>query len=61
MDRRHRAVFIIRLDRDAVGRLTGVVEQVRTGQKARVDSLADVGRVLAAMLGREEDQSPRDT
>ncbi len=49
-----RAIFIVRLDRDAGVGLTGVVERVRTGEKARVDALAGVGRVLAAMLAREE-------
>jgi hypothetical protein len=48
-----RAVFILRLERDALGRVTGVVERVRTGEKARVETLADVGPVLAAMLARE--------
>ena len=50
----HRAVFIIRLDRDALGRVTGVVERVRTGEKGKVDALADVGELLAAMLARGE-------
>ena len=48
-----RAVFILRLERDALGRVTGVVERVRTGEKARVETLADVEPVLAAMLARE--------
>jgi hypothetical protein len=49
----HRAIFIVRLDRDERGRVTGVVERVRTGEKARVDTLGDLGPVLAAMLARE--------
>jgi hypothetical protein len=49
----HRAIFIVRLDRDEHGRVSGVVERVRTGEKARVDALADLGPVLAAMLARE--------
>jgi hypothetical protein len=47
-----RAVFIVRLDRDGLGRVTGVVERVRTGEKARVASLAEVGARLAALWGR---------
>jgi len=54
----HRAVFIVRLDRDPLGRVSGVVERVRTGEKARVDTLADVGSLLAAMLAREEADPP---
>jgi parallel beta-helix repeat protein len=49
----HRAIFIVRLDRDEFGQITGVVERVRTGEKALVDALADAGQVLAAMLSRE--------
>jgi hypothetical protein len=50
----HRAVFIIRLDRDPRGQATGVIERVRTGEKARVSALADVGSLLAEMLARSE-------
>ena len=46
-----RAVFIVRLDRDGLGRVTGVVERVRTGEKARVGSLAELGARLAALWG----------
>jgi len=34
--------------------VTGVVERVRTGEKARVAAVEEIGQVLAAMLGREE-------
>ena len=50
----HHAIFILRLDRDPLGRITGIVERVRTGEKARVDVLADVGPLLVTMLAREE-------
>jgi len=50
----HRAVFIVRLDRDDLGHIRGVVERVRTGEKARVESVGDVGEILAAMLARDE-------
>jgi hypothetical protein len=50
----HLAVFIVRLARDPTGRVTGVVERVRTGEKERVAAVEEIGRVLAAMLGREE-------
>jgi hypothetical protein len=50
----HQAVFIVRLTRDPTGRVTGVVERVRTGEKERVAAVEEIGQVLAAMLGREE-------
>ena len=50
----HLAVFIVRLARGPTGRVTGVVERVRTGEKARVAAMEEIGQVLAAMLGREE-------
>lgn len=49
-----RAIFVVRLSRDDLGRITGVVERVRTGEKARVDSLGGIGDVLAEMFGRED-------
>ena len=48
-----RAVFIVRLERERGGRVSGVVERVRTGEKARVEGIAQVGPLLAAMLARE--------
>ena len=50
-----RAVFIVRLEDDDRGRLTGVVERVRTGVKARIDGLEELGDVLAAMLAGDEE------
>lgn len=50
----HQAVFIVRLARDPTGRVTGLVERVRTGEKERVAAVEEIGQVLAAMLGREE-------
>ena len=42
--------FVIRLTSDDLGRVTGVVEQVRTGLKARVESLDAVGRAIGEMI-----------
>jgi hypothetical protein len=50
----YQAVFIVRLARDPTGRVTGVVERVRTGEKERVAAVEEIGPVLAAMLEREE-------
>jgi hypothetical protein len=49
----HQAVFIVRLARDPTGRVTGVVERVRTGEKERVAAVEEIGSILAEMLGRE--------
>jgi hypothetical protein len=42
--------FVVRLTRDEVGRITGVVEQVKTGLKARVEGLDAVGRTIGEMI-----------
>lgn len=52
------SIFILRLDRDDRGRITGISERVRSGEKARVNGLDGVGAILAAMLARE-DAEPR--
>jgi len=53
---RHQAVFIVRLARDPTGRVTGVVERVRTGKKERVAAVEEIGSILAEMLEREESE-----
>jgi len=45
--------FIVRISRDKAGGVTGVVEQVRTGRKERVQSVADISRVIGAMVASE--------
>ena len=53
--------FIIRLTRDQVGRISGVVEQVKPGLKARVVGLDAVGRAIGEMIapsGTDQVQSP---
>jgi hypothetical protein len=42
--------FIVRLTRDKAGRITGVVEKVKTGRKARVEGLDAVGRAIGEMI-----------
>jgi hypothetical protein len=56
-----RTVFIVRLDRDRLGRITGVIERVRTGEKARVGSLDELGASLAALWGGEDAESPPES
>ena len=42
--------FVVRLTRDEVGRITGVIEQVKTGLKVRVESLDAVSRAIGEMI-----------
>jgi len=53
--------FVVRLTRDEFGRITGVVEQVKTGLKVRVEGLNAVGQAIGGMLmssGTDQGQSP---
>lgn len=53
--------FVVRLTRDKVGRISGVVQQVRTGLKARVEGLDAIGRAIGEMIaprGTDQDQNP---
>jgi hypothetical protein len=52
--------FIFRLSRDETGRLTGVVERVRTGEKVRVDTLDALAAVIARMVTTETDPEPNE-
>lgn len=51
----HRAIFIVRLVRDPLGQVTGVVERVRTGEKERVGAVEEVSAILTTMLARDEE------
>jgi len=42
--------FVVRLTRDEFERITGVVEQVKTGMKVRVEGLDAVGRAIGEMI-----------
>ena len=42
--------FIVRTSRDPGGRLRGVVEHVRTGEKERFTSTAGLGRLIERMV-----------
>jgi hypothetical protein len=55
------ASFIVRLSvRDGAGRLSGIVERVRTGEKERFEGVEDIGRVIARMVKRVADiQDPQ--
>ena len=43
--------FVVRLTRDRAGRIAGVVQQVKTGLKARVEGLDALGQVIGEMSG----------
>jgi hypothetical protein len=45
--------FILRLSRDETGRITGIVERVRTGEKERVEALDALPRVIDRMVANE--------
>jgi len=42
--------FVVRLTRGKAGRVTAVVEQVKTGLKTRVEGVEPIGRVIAEMI-----------
>jgi hypothetical protein len=45
--------FIVRAARTADGRLAGVVERVRTGEKHRFDDPSAIGRLIDRMIDEE--------
>jgi hypothetical protein len=52
--------FIVRLSPVHGGRLTGVVERVRTGEKQRFDGLDSLGAVLARAVAPAADPGGPD-
>ena len=48
--------FILRLSRDGAGRVRGVLERVRTGEKVRVEQLETLGPLVGQMLRDWEDE-----
>jgi hypothetical protein len=47
--------FILRLSSDAAGRVRGVLERVRTGEKVKVEELDALGPLLGQMLRAGKD------
>jgi hypothetical protein len=45
--------FVVRLSRDASGRVSGIVERVRTGEKARFDALDILAEVIGRMVAHD--------
>jgi hypothetical protein len=52
------ATFIVRVFRDDTGRLAGIVERVRTGEKARFRTPGGIGRLVTRMV---QDDPPPET
>ncbi|MGH7266945.1 MAG: hypothetical protein ACREMB_19155 [Candidatus Rokuibacteriota bacterium] len=55
--------FIVRLSRDEAGRVAGIVERVRTGEKERFEGVAAIATSIARMVeadhaGRTEEDTP---
>jgi hypothetical protein len=50
------ATFIVRILKDDRGRLSGVVEWVRTGKKVRFHDIAAISQVIAQMM----ESGPKD-
>ncbi len=46
--------FIVRLAADEAGRVTGIVERVRTGEKERFEGLGAIAALLARMLASSQ-------
>ena len=55
---RQRNVFVVRIVRDEDGQITGMVEHVRSGAKARFDEVKTVGALIARMLARAQPLPP---
>ena len=47
------ATFVVRVVRDDAGQLAGIVERVRTGEKARFETTAGMGQLIARMVAGE--------
>ena len=47
--------FIVRVWRDAASRVTGVVERVATGEKARFQGAQAIAEIIERMMGRQKE------
>jgi hypothetical protein len=52
------ATFVVRVVRDDAGQLAGIVERVRTGEKARFETTNGMSQLIARMVAGD---SPRET
>jgi hypothetical protein len=51
---RSAVTFIVRASRDAGGRLHGIVERVKTGEKERFDGAEALARIIERMVATRE-------
>jgi hypothetical protein len=51
--------FIVRIFVDEEGRVSGVVERVRTGWREPIHAVEDIGRVIAVMVSGEKEAGQR--
>jgi hypothetical protein len=56
--RPRRSSFIVRLDRDDKGAVSGVIERVRTGKKEPFRGFEAIGGVIARMVEAESARPP---
>jgi hypothetical protein len=52
-------IFMVRIIRDAAGRLRGTVERVRTGEKERFTGADGIGGVIERMLQTDQEARGR--
>ncbi len=52
--------FIVRVQVDASGRMAGVLERARTGEKQTFDDVTVVGALIARMVAAEEKTEKAD-
>ncbi len=48
--------FVVRVTCSELGKMTGVVERVKTGQKVRVEGLEAISQVIEQMIERPGDE-----
>jgi len=53
-----RSSFVVRIDRDDEGKVSGVIERVRTGEKEPFRGLEAIGGVIARMVEADTGRSP---
>lgn len=51
--------FIVRLFTDEAGRVIGIVERVRTGEKQRFEGVEAIGPIIARIVKEENDNAKR--
>jgi hypothetical protein len=54
--------FVVRLSRDEAGRVAGIVERVRTGEKERFEGVAAIATLIARMVAADHaERTEEDT